>query len=238
MAPIRAVLVDLDGTLLDTVADLAAAINRVHAELGLPARDSALIATFVGKGLPTLVRRALAGTLAGEVDEALFDRAWPLFERHYAAESGRQAKPYPGAREGIDRMRAQDLRLACVTNKSERFTLELLRDAGFLDAFEVAVCGDRVPRKKPDPAPFLLACERLAVAPAEALVIGDSDNDVQAARAAGCPVWCVPYGYNEGRPFETLACDRAVATLAEAAQFLERHARERPENLTGGGPTQ
>jgi phosphoglycolate phosphatase len=175
----------------------------------------------VGKGLPTMVRRALAGTLEGDVDEALFQRAWKLFDGHYAAESGRQAKPYPGAREGIARMRAQGLRLACVTNKSERFTLELLRDTNFLDAFEFAICGDQVARKKPDPAPCLLACERLGVPPAEALVIGDSENDVQAARAAGCPVWCVPYGYNEGRPFESLACDRTVATLAEAAQFLE-----------------
>jgi phosphoglycolate phosphatase len=220
MGPIRAVLVDLDGTLLDTAADLAAAVNRMLAELGLPARDPALVATFVGKGLPMLVRRALAGTLEGDADEALFQRAWPLFDRHYAAESGRQAKPYPGAREGIDRMRAQGLRLACVTNKSERFTLQLLRDTGFLDAFDFAVCGDQVTRKKPDPAPFLLACERFAVAPAEALVIGDSENDVQAARAAGCPVWCVPYGYNEGRPPGTLDCDRMVASLAAAAAAL------------------
>lgn len=222
MSRIRAVLVDLDGTLLDTAHDLAAAVNRVHAELGLPARDAELVASFVGKGLPMLVRRALAGNLEGAVDEALFQRAWPLFERHYAAESGRQTKPYAGAREGVEKMRALGLRLACVTNKSERYTLALLRDTGFLDAFEFAVCGDHVTAKKPDPAPFLLACERLAVAPPEALVIGDSANDVQAARAAGCPVWCVPYGYNEGRPFESLAFDRAVATLCEAAQLLEQ----------------
>jgi phosphoglycolate phosphatase len=221
MGAIRAVLVDLDGTLLDTVPDLAAAVNRTHAELGLPGRETGLIATFVGKGLPILVRRALAGTLDGDVDEALFEQAWALFDRHYAAESGRQAKPYPGAREGIDRLRALGLRLACVTNKSERFTLELLRDTGFLPAFEFAVCGDTVARKKPDPAPIMHACERLGVPPAEALVIGDSANDVEAARAAGCPVWCVPYGYNEGRSFESLECDRAVATLADAARLIE-----------------
>ncbi len=222
MSRVRAVLVDLDGTLLDTAPDLAAAVNRVQAELGLPARDTELVASFVGKGLPMLVRRALAGNLEGAVDEALFQRAWPLFERHYAAESGRQTKAYAGAREGVEKMRALGLRLACVTNKSEHYTLALLRDTGFLDAFEFAVCGDQVTAKKPDPAPFLFACERLAVVPAEALVIGDSANDVQAARAAGCPVWCVPYGYNEGRPFESLACDKVVATLAEAAHFLQR----------------
>jgi len=165
MGPIRAVLVDLDGTLLDTIADLAAAVNRTHAELGLPPRDLQAIATYVGKGLPVLVRRALAGALEGEVDEALFQRVWPVFERHYAAESGRQATPFRGAREGIDRLRARGFRLACVTNKPERFTLELLRDTGFHDAFEVVVSGDKVPRKKPDPAPYLLACEQLAVPP-------------------------------------------------------------------------
>jgi len=221
MGPIRAVLVDLDGTLLDTVADLAAAVNRTHAELGLPLRELQAITTYVGKGLPMLVRRALAGTLEGAVDEALFERAWPVFERHYAAESGRQARPYPGAREGIERLRARGFKLACVTNKSERYTLELLRDTGFGAAFEIVVSGDKVPRKKPDPAPYLHACEQLGVPPAQALVIGDSENDVQAARAAGCAVWCVPYGYNEGRPFESLACDRAVANLLEAAEVLE-----------------
>lgn len=222
MGPIRAVLVDLDGTLLDTAPDLAAAVNRVQAELGLPALTTERVASFVGKGLPTLVRRALAGNHEGAIDEALFQRAWPLFERHYAAESGRQAQAYPGAREGVEKMRAQGLRLACVTNKAERYTLALLRDTGFLEAFEFAVCGDHVAARKPDPAPMLLACERLAVAPAEALVIGDSANDVLAARAAGCRVWCVPYGYNEGRPFETLGFDRSVATLAEAAELLAR----------------
>ncbi len=222
MGRIRAVLVDLDGTLLDTASDLAAAVNRVHADLGLPARDPQVVATYVGKGLPTLVRRALAGTLDGVIDEALFQRAWPLFEQHYESESGRQARPYPGAREGIDRMRALGLPLACVTNKSERFTLGLLRDTGFLEAFDTVVCGDQVTRRKPDPAPFLVACERLSASPAEALVIGDSENDVRAARAAGCPVWCVPYGYNEGRPFESLACDRAVSTLKDAAEILAR----------------
>jgi phosphoglycolate phosphatase len=222
MRRIRAVLVDLDGTLLDTAADLAAAVNRTHAELGLPPCELSAIATYVGKGLQMLVRRALAGSLEGAVDEALFQRAWPLFERHYAAESGRQTTVYPGAREGIDRLRGRGFRLACVTNKSERYTLDLLRDTGFGAAFEVVVSGDTVARKKPDPAPYLFACERLGVPTAEALVIGDSENDVRAARAAGCAVWCVPYGYNEGRPFESLACDRAVATLAEAAELLAR----------------
>ena len=208
---LRAVLIDLDGTLLDTAPDLAAAANRMRADLGLPPLAVELVATFIGKGIAMLVRRALP-------DETLVDKGLPLFERYYAAESGRQSVAYPGAREGVERMRAMGLRLACVTNKSERFTLELLARAGF--KFDAVVCGDHVARRKPDPMAVLLACQRLQVAPGEALFIGDSDNDVAAARAAGCAVWCVPYGYNEGRAPDTLACDRRVATLAEAAEKI------------------
>lgn len=220
MAPIRAVLIDLDGTLLDTAPDLAAAANRMLVHVGLPPHEPQLIATFIGKGIPMLVRRALASSLAGTADEAQYERALPLFERYYAEESGRRAKPYPGAREGIKRLRELDLRLACVTNKTERFTCELLERTGFAASFDLAVCGDTVARKKPDPMPLLFACERFEVSPGEALFIGDSLNDVTAARAAGCPVWCVPYGYNEGLPVDTLDCDRVVATLGEAAGLI------------------
>lgn len=185
MPPIRAVLIDLDGTLLDTAPDLAAAANRMLADLGLPRCEPQLIATFIGKGIPMLVRRALSG-----------------------------------AREGIERLRALDLRLACVTNKTERFTCELLERTGFAASFDLSVCGDTVARKKPDPMPLLFVCERFEVSPAEALFIGDSLNDVSAARAAGCPVWCVPYGYSEGLPVSALACDRIVATLKEAAALI------------------
>lgn len=216
----RAVLIDLDGTLLDTALDLAAASNRMLADLGLPAREPQLIATFIGKGIPMLVRRALAGSIEGSADETLYARALPLFEHYYAEESGRRAKPYPGAREGVERLRRLGLRLACVTNKTERFTCELLERTGFAASFDLAVCGDTVARKKPDPMPLLFACQRFEVSPAEALFIGDSLNDVAAARAAGCSVWCVPYGYNEGLPVEGLDCDRVVATLAEAADLV------------------
>jgi len=216
----QAVLVDLDGTVLDTAADLAAAANRMLPDVGLPKRDPALLAVFVGKGIPMLVRRALAGSLDGAVDDALYARALPIFERYYAEESGRRSQPYPGAADGLARMRAGGFALACVTNKTERFVFDLLRATGFGDAFDLAVCGDTVAAKKPDPLPLLFACERFGASPDAALVIGDSSNDVQAARAAGCAVWCVPYGYNEGRPVETLGCDRVVASLAEAASLL------------------
>jgi phosphoglycolate phosphatase len=209
---VRAVLVDLDGTLLDTAPDLAASANRMLADLGLPSRTPQTIATYIGKGVPMLVSRALGA------EQHFYERALPIFERYYAEESGRASSPYPGAREGIERMRALGLRLACVTNKPERFTRELLARTGF--EFDVLVCGDHVAHKKPDPEAVLLACERLDVGPGDAVFIGDSQNDVDAARGAGCAVWCVPYGYNEGRPAATLLCDRLVATLEEAARLL------------------
>ena len=216
----RAILFDLDGTLLDSAPDLAAAANAMLAELDLPARDPAVIATYIGKGIPRLVERTLTGSLDAAADPVLLARALPMYERYYAEESGRRSVPFPGVIEGLRALRAARLPLACITNKAERFTLDLLQRTGLDGFFAVVVCGDTVVRKKPDPEPVLTACARLAVRPADAVMIGDSANDVQAARAAGCPVWCVPYGYNEGRPVETLDCDAIVPDLAEAARQL------------------
>jgi phosphoglycolate phosphatase len=217
---VRAILFDLDGTLLDSAPDLAAAANAMLAELGLPACDPVVIATYIGKGIPKLVERTLAGSLDATADPMLFARALPMYERYYAEESGRRSVPYPGVIEGLRALHDAGLPLACITNKAERFTLDLLQRTRLDGFFAVVVCGDTVVRKKPDPEPVLTACARLDVRPADALMIGDSANDVQAARAAGCPVWCVPYGYNEGRPVETLDCDAVVPDLAEAARRL------------------
>jgi phosphoglycolate phosphatase len=219
---VRGVLIDLDGTLLDTAGDLAAGVNRMLDALGLPQVSVDAVKTYVGKGIPMLVRRALARDLAGEVDPGLAAKAQPLFEEAYAEESGRSARIFAGVREGLDAFRASGLRLACMTNKAERYTHELLARHGLDAYFEVVVCGDTLSRRKPDPLPVLWCCERLGLVPAEVLVIGDSLNDVQAARGAGCRVFCVPYGYNEGQPVELLDCDRVVATLAEAADHLAR----------------
>jgi phosphoglycolate phosphatase len=190
------------------------------AELGRPARNPDEIAIYIGKGIPALVHRTLAGALDGTAEPALFARALPIFERCYAEESGRRARPFEGVVEGLERMRGLGLGLGCVTNKAERFTRDLLALADLARFLECVVCGDTVARRKPDPLPVLHACERLGARPAETLVIGDSLNDVQAARAAGCTVWCVPYGYNEGRPASELDCDAVVPDLREAARLL------------------
>jgi phosphoglycolate phosphatase len=220
--PIRAVLFDLDGTLLDTAPDLAAAANAMLADLGFPGRDPAVIATYIGRGIPSLVHRSLTGELEGTADAPLFERALVLFERRYAEESGLRARPYPGVVDGLVRIRALGLGLGCVTNKASRFTQELLDRQGLARFFGCVVSGDTLVRKKPDPLPVIHACDLLGARPEEALLIGDSLNDVLAARAAGCTVWCVPYGYNEGRPVATLDCDAVVADFVEVASRLER----------------
>jgi phosphoglycolate phosphatase len=225
MSSIRAVLFDLDGTLVDSAADLAAAANRMLAALGLPPRTVDEVKTYVGKGIPRLVHRALLGRLDGDADAALHARALALFEQAYAEESGRHSDVFAGVVEGLDRLRAAGLRLGCVTNKAERFTLDLLDAKGLLRYFDVVVSGDSTPRKKPDPTPFLYGCERLGVRPSDAYVIGDSANDVAAARAAGIRVLCVPYGYNEGEPVADLG-ETMVDTVAHAAEMLLADADE------------
>ena len=211
---------DLDGTLLDSAPDLACAANRMLSALSLPERDPALIATFIGKGIPRLVERSLAGRLDGAAEPAVLALALPLFERYYEEESGRRTRVFPGVVEGLKTLSRIGVPLACVTNKAERLTHALLAQTGLARFFAVVVGGDTLARRKPDPAPFLHVCERLGVAPREALMVGYSHNDVAGARAAGCQVICVPYGYNEGEPVEALACDAIVESLVEAATLV------------------
>jgi len=214
-------MIDLDGTLADTIPDLAEAANRMLRELGRPALEPALLRTFVGKGIPKLVERALAGTLEGRVDGGLLARALPIYERCYAEENGRHSVVFPGVREGLQTLRDMQLRLACVTNKAERFTRALLEQLELARCFEQVIAGDTLPQKKPDPQPLLHACRGFGIAPGDMLMIGDSANDVEAARAAGCPVFCVDYGYNEGRDVRELDVDAIVASLIEATRLIQ-----------------
>jgi len=218
--PVKAVMIDLDGTLLDTVKDLAAAVNLMLTELDRPPLDERLVRTFVGKGVPNLVKRALVGALSGEPDTALFERALPLYLDCYESVNGAYTTLYPGVLDGLDAMRTTGFPLACVTNKSERFTLPLLAQMGIDQYFAVVISGDTLPRRKPDPLPLTHTCGHFGIAPAQMLMIGDSLNDAQAARAAGCPVFCVPYGYNEGTDVRGLDVDAIVETLFEANRLI------------------
>ena len=191
-------------------------------ELGRPALEMKLLRTFVGKGIPKLVERALGGALEGRVEDALLARALPIFERCYAEENGRHTVIFPGVREGLRQLRDMQLPLACVTNKAGRFTQALLEQLELARCFEQVIAGDTLPQKKPDPQPLLHACRGFGITPGDMLMIGDSANDVDAARAAGCPVFCVDYGYNEGRDVRELDVDAIVASLIDATRLIQK----------------
>lgn len=218
---ISAVIADLDGTLLNTVQDLALAANEMLRELAMPELPSETIQTFIGKGVPKLVKRALTNDPNGEPDPELFAQAMPIYERCYAKNLHVHTHPFPGVIEGLDRLKAAGFPLVCVTNKAEAFTLPLLRSTGLADYFELVLSGDSLSRKKPDPLPLLHACEFLDVPPESAVLIGDSSNDGLAARAAGCHFFCVPYGYSEGLDVRTLDSDAVVDSITEAARLVQ-----------------
>lgn len=221
---VKVVMIDLDGTLLNTADDLALAANRMLHDLGMPEQSVETIRSYIGKGIQKLVKRTLTGQLDGEPDATLFSKALPIYEQHYADCLSVNTRPYPGVVDGIEALRRAGLRLTCITNKAEAFTIPLLHATGLYDRFEMVVSGDSLPRKKPDPMPLLHICQHFDAQPHEALLIGDSLNDAIAARAAGCHVFCVPYGYNEGRNVYELDCDAIVETLVDAAKLIKKFA--------------
>ncbi len=225
--PLAALLFDLDGTLLDTAADIALALNRAVAEHGWGPVAEDDVRRMIGRGAPTLVHRAAAAqgrTLDAATHAAVLER----FFHHYGALQEFDecaAQPYGGVAEALRRLHDAGLHIAVVTNKQQRFAIALLQRLGLAGWVDLVVGGDTCERRKPDPQPLLFACESLHVTPAQALMIGDSLNDVQAARAAGMPVVCVPYGYNEGQDPRALPCDALVDTLADLPALLLREAQ-------------
>jgi phosphoglycolate phosphatase len=217
---VSAVAFDLDGTLLDTIHDLASAVNALLAELGLPRVPKDQLRGMVGKGMANLVRRALAYS-AGTTPEAIggdeLRDALGRYQEHYASRLGDETRPFPGMREGLERIRRKGFPLAVVTNKATRFVWPHLERAGIAGYFAIAVGGDDLPAKKPDPAQLVHAAALLKVPVARLLMVGDSGNDALAARAAGCPVLLLPYGYNEGLPVQSLDADGIVPSLAAVA---------------------
>lgn len=215
------ILIDVDGTLVDSVPDLAFCVDEMMKRLGRPAHGEARVRDWVGNGVERLVRRALIGRLEGEPDEADFARAYPIFLELYAVNTSQRSLLYPGIREGLDYLKQQGYRLGCVTNKASQFTLPLLRDLGIHDEFEIIIAGDTLPKKKPDPLPLLHAAEQLGVAPEQAMMIGDSQSDVKAARAAGFQIVCMSYGYNHGEDIRHYAPDAVIDSLTEIRSILE-----------------
>lgn len=214
---LRAVIFDLDGTLMDTAGEIATALARTFGEMGLPALPRKSVEALIGRGVPSLVERALAQV--GAPDGDLHD-AVERFEGHYARTVGTASDLFPGALTGLRALRARGIPMGVVTNKPRFFTEKLLRLAGVEEFFRAVVAGDDGIPRKPQGDMLLAACATMRSAAAETLMLGDSDNDILAARAAGCPVWCVPYGYNEGRAPEALQCDLLVPDVAAAARLL------------------
>lgn len=216
----KLILIDVDGTLVDSVPDLAYCVNEMLKQLGMPERSEADIRNWVGNGVERLTRRALIGQLDGEPDEELFRKAYPLFLDLYAENTSKRSKLYPGISEGLGRLRDAGYVLGSVTNKASQFTIPLLKDLGIHDDFAVIVAGDTLEKKKPDPAPLLYAAERMGVQPAECLMVGDSVNDVTAARAAGFQIVCMPYGYNHGDDIRDANPDAVIDSLAQLDTLL------------------
>lgn len=211
----KMVLIDVDGTLVDSVPDLAYCVDEMMRRLGRPAHGERKVRDWVGNGVERLVRRALVGQLTGEPGDEDFDRAYPIFLALYAENTSRRSALYPGVREGLDYLKSRGYALGCVTNKAARFTIPLLEDLGVHDEFGIVVCGDTLAVKKPDPQPLLHAAAHFAVAPEDALMLGDSKSDVSAARAAGFQVVCMSYGYNHGEDIRAYAPDAVIDSMAE-----------------------
>lgn len=215
------VLIDLDGTLIDSVPDLAYCVDAMMTQLGLPLRGEDAVRDWVGNGVERLVRRALINAVDGEPDEMLFQQAYPVFLELYKHNYSQRSHVYDGVVDGLEWMLAQGYRLSCVTNKAEAFTLPLLHDKGLRDYFEFVVSGDTCSEKKPHPMPLLYAAELMNVSPDNALMIGDSKSDVNAARAAGFDVFCMTYGYNHGEDIRNYKPDAVMDSMTELANYLE-----------------
>ena len=215
------ILIDVDGTLVDSVPDLTFCVDEMMKMLGRPTHGEAKVRNWVGNGVERLVRRALIGELDGEPLDADFEKAYPIFLELYADNTSKRSRLYPGIREGLDYLKAAGYKLGCVTNKAAQFTLPLLADLGVAGDFSIIVSGDTLPQKKPDPAPLLHAAKFFGVDPVQALMVGDSVSDVKAARAAGFQIVCMSYGYNHGEDIRKSHPDAVIDALTEIEPLLE-----------------
>lgn len=214
------VLIDLDGTLVDSVPDLAYCVDEMMKQLDMPLRGEAAVRNWVGNGVQRLVERSLINAIDGMPDPELMAKAYPIYLELYKHNTSQRSCVYEGVIEGLDWMQAQGYTLACVTNKAEAFTVPLLKDKGLFDYFKVIVSGDTCAEKKPHPMPLLFAAEQLGVAPENALMLGDSKSDVKAARAAGFHVFCTTYGYNHGEDIRNYEPDVVMDSFMELPNYL------------------
>ena len=218
---VRAVLFDLDGTLVDSVPDLAMAVDAMLTGLERPTAGEAQVRQWVGNGAQRLVKRALTGDMEAEPPATLFEQAFPQFLEYYQQHLCDRSRLYDGVADCLAALQCQELPLGIVTNKPERFIEPLLMALGIAQDFAVVVGGDTLAEKKPHPAPLLHAARQLACTPESTLMVGDSRNDVLAARRAGMRVICVPYGYNHGEDIRLTSPDAVVEDLRQLTGLLK-----------------
>ena len=230
------VALDLDGTLVDTVPDIAWCIDRTMPRFGIAPRGEAPVRRWVGNGVERLVERALTGGMEAPAEPAMLREACGVFLDLYARHGRDRSRDYPGVREGLAALRAHGAVLACITNKPRAPAVDLLAHLELLDSFELVIGGDSLPRRKPDPLPLLHACSEIGVTVDSSLFVGDSINDVQAARAAGMRVACVSYGYNHGRDVSEAAPDAVIDSLEELAPLCFGGPQRRPRPIEIEGP--
>jgi phosphoglycolate phosphatase len=213
-------MIDVDGTLVDSVPDLSYCIDETMKALGKNPWGEAKVRHWVGNGVPKLVERALTGELEGTPDNAEFEQAYPLFLDLYAQNTSKRSQLYDGVKTGLDYLQKRGYTLGCVTNKAEQFTLPILKDLGIFDYFGLVVSGDTLAKKKPDPLPLLHSAKFFNIEPKNSLMLGDSVSDVKAARAAGFAIICMSYGYNHGRDIRDTKPDLVIDSMAELEWYL------------------
>ena len=215
---------DLDGTLLDSVPDLTKAIQLTLAELNLPNQPLDSVRGWVGNGARVLVKRALSGNIKAEVPSDLFDIAYPIFLKHYAEHLNENSVLYNGVEQTLQALKDADILLACITNKPEQFTLPLLKELGLLELFDKVVCGDTFKHRKPHPMPLLETANFFNVSPTQAIMVGDSVNDIAAAQAAGFYSICVDYGYHGEDDVNELGANVVISHFSDISQLLQQAA--------------
>ncbi|MDO9052154.1 MAG: phosphoglycolate phosphatase [Methylotenera sp.] len=216
---IKAVLLDLDGTLVHTAPEISRAANSMLAKMNLPTLTAVQITTYIGDGATTLIKRCLTGRIDGAPEPALLATAQALFFEYYA-QIVTESQPYPNALAGLISIKNAGLRTACVTNKPSSFTLPLLEKYDLLRYFDLIVSGDTLPRKKPEPDQILYVCEQFGVLVQDVAMVGDSKTDISAARSAGCRMFAVPYGYNQGQRIEVTEVDALIDNIGDVLDLV------------------
>ncbi len=216
----KMILIDVDGTLVDSVPDLAYCVDEMMKALGREPHGEVKVRDWVGNGVERLTRRALIGQLDGEPSDEDFAKGYPIFLDLYKDNTSKRSCLYPGVREGLDYMKSQGYLLGCVTNKDAQFTIPLLKGLGIYDEFGIVVSGDTLPVKKPDPQPLLHAAAHFGVGAEDSLMLGDSKSDVTAARNAGFQIVCMSYGYNHGEDICNYNPDAVIDSMVELKELL------------------